>query len=476
MGKDVYESPLASRYASKYMLRLFSADTRYTTWRRLWVALARAEHALGLPVTEEQVRELEEHVSDIDYEEAEKREKEVRHDVMAHIYAFGKAAPGAAGIIHLGATSCYVTDNADIIIYRDAMKYIRYELTGVIKELADFSLRYKDMPTLGYTHYQPAQPVTVGKRAALWLQDFAADLEELEFTLGRLKMLGCRGTTGTEASFMELFGGDGTKIDRMNEMICGEFGFDGCFDVCGQTYPRKTDSSILNTLSGIAQSAYKFANDIRLLQHDRQVEEPFEDSQIGSSAMAYKRNPMRCERICSLARYIISDAMNAPATASAQWLERTLDDSANRRISMPEAFLCADAVLRLLMNVAEGLKANEKIVAKAVRDYLPFIATENLLMEAVKRGGDRQKVHEMIRRASIEATAQMKEGREPDLIHALAANPEFGMTEEEMKALLEPERFTGRCAEQVENYVKKLAPVTAQYEEFEKELEKEISV
>ncbi|MBO4363018.1 MAG: adenylosuccinate lyase [Clostridia bacterium] len=476
MSKDVYESPLASRYASEYMLNLFSADTRYTTWRRLWVALARAEHELGLPVTDEQVRELEVHVSDIDYDVAEAREKEVRHDVMAHIYAFGKAAPGAAGIIHLGATSCYVTDNADIIIYRDALNYLRKELVGVMKKLADFALKYKDMPSLGYTHYQPAQPVTVGKRAALWLQDFAADLEELDFTLGRLKMLGCRGTTGTEASFMELFGGDGTKIDRMNEMICGEFGFDGCFDVCGQTYPRKTDSSILNTLSGIAQSAYKFANDIRLLQHDRQVEEPFEDSQIGSSAMAYKRNPMRCERICSLARYIISDAMNAPATASAQWLERTLDDSANRRISMPEAFLCADAVLRLVMNVAEGLKVNEKIVAKAVRDYLPFIATENLLMEAVKRGGDRQKVHEMIRRASMEATAQMKEGREPDLIHALAANPEFGMTEEEMKALLEPERFTGRCAEQVENYVKKLAPVTAQYEEFEKELEKEISV
>ncbi|MBP5766131.1 MAG: adenylosuccinate lyase [Clostridia bacterium] len=475
MGKDVYESPLASRYASEYMQKLFSADTRFTTWRRLWVALARAENELGLPVTEEQVRELEAHVSDIDYETVEKREKEVRHDVMAHIYAFGKAAPGAAGIIHLGATSCYVTDNADIIIYRDALNYLRKELVGVMKKLADFALKYKDMPALGYTHYQPAQPVTVGKRAALWLQDFAADLEELDFTLGRLKMLGCRGTTGTEASFMELFGGDGTKIDRMNEMICGEFGFDGCFDVCGQTYPRKTDSSILNTLSGIAQSAYKFANDIRLLQHDRQVEEPFEDSQIGSSAMAYKRNPMRCERICSLARYIISDAMNAPATASAQWLERTLDDSANRRISMPEAFLCADAVLRLVMNVAEGLKVNEKIVAKAVRDYLPFIATENLLMEAVKRGGDRQKVHEMIRRASMETTAQMKEGREPDLIHALAANPEFGMTEEEMKALLEPERFTGRCAEQVENYVKKLAPVTAQYEEFEKELEKEIS-
>ncbi|MBO7398931.1 MAG: adenylosuccinate lyase [Clostridia bacterium] len=458
------------------MLNLFSADTRFTTWRRLWVALARAENELGLPVTEEQVRELEVHVSDIDYDVAEAREKEVRHDVMAHIYAYGKAAPGAAGIIHLGATSCYVTDNADIIIYRDALNYLRKELVGVMKKLADFALKYKDMPALGYTHYQPAQPVTVGKRAALWLQDFAADLEELDFTLGRLKMLGCRGTTGTEASFMELFGGDGTKIDRMNEMICGEFGFDGCFDVCGQTYPRKTDSSILNTLSGIAQSAYKFANDIRLLQHDRQVEEPFEDSQIGSSAMAYKRNPMRCERICSLARYIISDAMNAPATASAQWLERTLDDSANRRISMPEAFLCADAVLRLVMNVAEGLKVNEKIVAKAVRDYLPFIATENLLMEAVKRGGDRQKVHEMIRRASMEATAQMNEGREPDLIHALAANPEFGMTEEEMKALLEPERFTGRCAEQVENYVKKLAPVTAQYEEFEKELEKEISV
>ncbi len=473
MGKDVYESPLASRYASKYMLRLFSADTRYTTWRRLWVALARAEHALGLPVTEEQVMELEEHVSDIDYEEAEKREKEVRHDVMAHIYAFGKAAPGAAGIIHLGATSCYVTDNADIIIYRDAMKYIRYELTGVIKMLADFSLRYKDMPTPGYTHYQPAQPVTVGKRATLWLQDFVTDLEELEFTMGRLKMLGCRGTTGTEASFMELFGGDGAKVDTMNAMICGEFGFDGVFDVCGQTYPRKTDSLIMNTLSGIAQSAYKFANDIRLLQHDRQIEEPFEDSQIGSSAMAYKRNPVRCERICSLARYIVSDAMNAQATASAQWLERTLDDSANRRISLPEAFLCADAVLRLVMSVTGGLKVNEKIIAKAVTEHMPFIATENLLMEAVKRGGDRQKVHEIIRRASMEATAELKEGREPDLIRELAANPEFGMTEEEMKALLRPELFTGRCAEQVEKYVEKLAPAIARYGEFESDFGKE---
>ncbi|MBO7399747.1 MAG: adenylosuccinate lyase [Clostridia bacterium] len=470
MSKDTYESPLSSRYASQYMLKLFSADTRYQTWRKLWVSLARAEHALGLPVTQPQVDELEKHITDIDYETVAEREKQVRHDVMAHIYAYGKAAPSAAGIIHLGATSCYVTDNADIIIYRDALRYIRKQLIAVIKSLADFALEYKDLPTLGYTHYQPAQLVTVGKRASLWLQDFASDLEELDFTLSRLKMLGCRGTTGTEASFMELFGGDGEKIDKMNGMICADFGFDSRFDVCGQTYPRKTDSAILNSLSAIAQSAYKFACDMRLLQHDRQLEEPFESSQIGSSAMAYKRNPMRCERICSLSRYLISDAANASATASSQWLERTLDDSANRRISLPEAFLCADAVLKLTLNVTSGIVVNEKIIAKTVYGYLPFIATENLLMEAVKRGGDRQKVHEIIRRASMEATARMKEGLECDLIKTLAGMPEFGMSEAEMNAVLDPALYTGRCGEQVEKYVNKLAPVLAQYEETEKEI------
>ena len=470
MSKDTYESPLSSRYASQYMLKLFSADTRYQTWRKLWVSLARAEHALGLPVTQPQVDELEKHITDIDYETVAEREKQVRHDVMAHIYAYGKAAHSAAGIIHLGATSCYVTDNADIIIYRDALRYIRKQLIAVIKSLADFALEYKDLPTLGYTHYQPAQLVTVGKRASLWLQDFASDLEELDFTLSRLKMLGCRGTTGTEASFMELFGGDGEKIDKMNEMICADFGFDSRFDVCGQTYPRKTDSAILNSLSAIAQSAYKFACDMRLLQHDRQLEEPFESSQIGSSAMAYKRNPMRCERICSLSRYLISDAANASATASSQWLERTLDDSANRRISLPEAFLCADAVLKLTLNVTSGIVVNEKIIAKTVYGYLPFIATENLLMEAVKRGGDRQKVHEIIRRASMEATARMKEGLECDLIKPLAGMPEFGMSEAEMNAVLDPVLYTGRCGEQVEKYVNKLAPVLAQYEETEKEI------
>ncbi|MBO4422870.1 MAG: adenylosuccinate lyase [Clostridia bacterium] len=470
MSKDRYESPLSSRYASEYMLGLFSSDTRYQTWRRLWVALARAEHELGLPVSEEQVKELEAHVTDIDYDVVAQREKEVRHDVMAHVYAYGKAAPSAAGIIHLGATSCYVTDNADMIIYRDALLYVRKMLLAVMKDLADFALKYKDLPTLGYTHYQPAQLVTVGKRASLWLQDLASDLEELDFTIGRIKLLGCRGTTGTEASFMDLFGGDTEKIDKMNEMICRQFGFDSYFDVCGQTYPRKTDAAILNALSAIAQSAYKFAGDMRLLQHDRQVEEPFEKNQIGSSAMAYKRNPMRCERICSLSRYLMADGANACMTASTQWLERTLDDSANRRISLPEGFLCADAVLRLMHNVTSGIVVNEKIIEKTVSEYLPFIATENLLMEAVKRGGDRQKLHETIRQASMQATAKMKNGQGCDLIASLSAHPEFGMTEEEMNAVLDPSLYTGRCAEQVERYVEKLSPVLAQATDMECEI------
>ena len=456
---DQYQSPLSSRYASPFMLKLFSSDTRYQTWRRLWVSLAKAQYRLGLPITAEQISEMEAHIKDIDYDCVRQREKEVRHDVMAHIYAFGKTAPSAAGIIHLGATSCYVTDNADLVIYRDGLLYLRGELIKVIANLADFAKRYASTPALGYTHYQPAQPVTVGKRAALWMQDFITDLEELDFVLQNLKFLGCRGTTGTEASFIELFCGDTDKIDSMNRMIADDFGFDSLFDVCGQTYPRKVDSRILNCLSSIAQSCCRMANDIRLLQHDRQIEEPFEQHQIGSSAMAYKRNPMRSERICSLSRYLMVDSINAAMTASVQWLERTLDDSANRRISLPEGFLCADAILRLAQNVTNGLHVNEKIAAKAVREYLPFIATENLLMEAVKRGGDRQQLHEIIRRCSMEATAVMKQGGECDLLERLANEKQFGLSEEDIESIMQPELYIGRCAEQVEHFVEKAAPL-----------------
>ena len=456
--KDQYESPLSSRYASRYMLELFSPDTRYRTWRRLWTALAKAEMELGLPVTPEQVRELSEHIDDIDYEAVARREKETRHDVMAHVWAYGQAAPSAAGIIHLGATSCYVTDNADLIIYRDGLRYLSAELKGVLKRLCDLAEKYKSMPTLGYTHYQPAQPVTVGKRISLWLQDLWSDLREMEYVIGEIRFLGCRGTTGTEASFAELFEGDGAKTDEMNRRIAAEFGFDSCFDVCGQTYPRKLDSRIMNALSSLAQSCYRMANDIRLLQHDRQLDEPFEETQIGSSAMAYKRNPMRCERVCSLSRYLMSLSANAPMTASVQWLERTLDDSANRRLSMPEAFLCADAVLRLIKNISEGLRVNEKVIDRTLREYMPFIATENLLMEAVKKGGDRQKLHEVIRRCSMAATAKMKNGEDCDLLSRLAAEQEFGLTEEEMLAVLEPSGYTGRCAEQVSALVAKVRP------------------
>ena len=450
---DRYESPLSSRYASEYMLHLFSQDVRYQTWRKLWVSLAKAEHKLGLNITEEQIRELEAHITDIDYAVAAQREKLVRHDVMAHVYAYGQVAPSAAGIIHLGATSCYVTDNADIVIYRDGLKYLRTELLKVLANLREFAHAYKDMPTLGYTHYQPAQLVTVGKRATLWMQDLLSDVEELDFVIENMRFLGCRGTTGTEASFMDLFDGDSAKIDEMNEMISGDFGFDKCFAVCGQTYPRKLDSRILNVLSSIAQSCYRMANDIRLLQHDRQVEEPFEKNQIGSSAMPYKRNPMRCERICSLARYLMADALNAPMTASTQWLERTLDDSANRRISLPEGFLCADAVLRLAQNVTDGLHVNEKIVERTVREYLPFMTSENLMMEAVKRGGNRQELHEIIRSCSMEATARMKNGESCNLLELLSARKEFGMTPQEIEALLDPKLYVGRCPEQVERFL-----------------------
>ena len=407
-----YESPLSSRYASDYMLNLFSSDTRYQTWRKLWVSLAKAEMELGLPITQSQVDELNAHITDIDYDVVSRREKEVRHDVMAHVYAYGQVAPSAAGIIHLGATSCYVTDNADLIIYRDALRYLRGELLGVLANLSEFAEKYKSMPTLGYTHYQPAQLVTVGKRATLWMQNFLSDLKEIDFAIENIKFLGCRGTTGTEASFVELFEGDGAKIEEMNRKIADDFGFDECFDVCGQTYPRKLDSRILNALSSIAQSCYNMANDIRLLQHDRQLEEPFEKNQIGSSAMAYKRNPMRSERICSLAQ-----------------------------------------------NITDGLHVNEKIVESTVREYLPFIATENLMMEAVKKGGNRQEIHEIIRKNSMEATAKMKNGEKCDLTARLANDPAFGMTEEEIDALLLPEKYIGRCPEQVTKFVAKIKPL-----------------
>ena len=440
------------------MQRLFSDDTRYTTWRRLWASLARNEMKQGLPVTQAQVDELEAHTADIDYGCVRRREAEVRRDVMAHIYAYGLAAPSAAGIIHLGATSCYVTDNADLIIYRDALRLIRTELLGVMANLCDFAEKWKALPVPGYTHYQPAQPVTLGKRASLWLQDFLSDLGEVDFALSNIRFLGCRGTTGTEASFVGLFGGDTEKIDAMNRGIAAEFGFGECFDVCGQTYPRKTDSRIMNALSSIAQTCCRMACDIRLMQHDRQVEEPVEEKQIGSSAMAYKRNPMRCERICSLSRYLIADAANAPMTASSQWLERTLDDSANRRISIPEGFLCADAVLRLAQNVTAGLRVNRKVIEKALNDFLPFAATENLLMEAVKRGGDRQELHEIIRRCSVEASDRMKDGGDCDLTERLAAESGFGLSAGEIRAVLDPSLYTGRCAEQVEVFLAKVRP------------------
>ena len=455
MKKEMYESPLCSRYSSEYMLNLFSPDTRYRTWRRLWTALARAEHQLGLPVTAEQVEELEKHVNDIiDYDAVAKKEKEIRHDVMAHIYVYGLECEKARGIIHLGATSCYVTDNADLIIYRDALLHIRRELVAVIARLSEFANTYKSVPTLGYTHFQPAQLVTVGKRACLWIQDLVLDVEELDAVMESFRFLGCRGTTGTEASFLSLFEGDGAKVDELNRQIAAEFGFDRIFGVSGQTYPRKFDSRILNVLSSIAQSAYRFANDMRLLQHLRQIEEPFEPDQVGSSAMAYKRNPMRCERICSLARYVMSNAMNAPMTASTQWFERTLDDSASRRIALPEAFLAADAVLRLMRNVTTGLVVNKKVIERAVNEYLPFIATENLLMSAVKKGGDRQSLHEVIRRNSMESAARMKEGEPCDLLDRLANDKEFNLTREEIEATLEPKAFIGRCPEQVEMFLK----------------------
>ena len=454
-----YESPFSARYASDYMKSLFSAQTRIETWRRLWVELARAESELGLPITDAQVADLEAHITDVDFDYAAEKEKEFRHDVMAHIHAYGKVAPSAAGVIHLGATSCYVTDNADLVLYRDALLYIRGELLKVIANLCDFCEQYKDMPTLGYTHYQPAQLVTVGKRASLWLQDFVSDLDEIDFALKNVKFLGCRGTTGSEASFVELFDGDGDKINALNRKIADAFGFDEIFDVQGQTYPRKLDSRILNALSSIAQSAHKFATDMRLLQHDRQLFEPFAKTQVGSSAMPYKRNPMMCERVCSLSRYLMADALNAPMTVSVQWMERTLDDSANRRVSIPEGFLCADAVLRIVQKVTADIFVNTDVINKTVMTYLPFIATENLMMEGVKRGGNRQELHEIIRRCSMEAIAGMDKGESCNLLSMLADDENFPLSESEMTDVLNPSAYIGRCPDQVQAIVDKTRPL-----------------
>ena len=456
---NIYESPLSSRYASDEMLYLFSPDKKFTTWRRLWVALARAEMELGLPVTKEQVEELEAHIDDINYEVAAKEEKKLRHDVMAHVHAYGAQCPKAMPIIHLGATSCYVGDNTDIILMREGLILIRDQLVRVLHTLARFAETYRALPTLGFTHFQPAQLVTVGKRATLWMNELLMDLEEVEHRISTLKLLGSKGTTGTQASFLELFEGDHEKVKLLEEKIAKEMGFTEVVPVSGQTYSRKVDANVLATLSGIAQSASKFATDLRLLCHLKEVEEPFEKNQIGSSAMAYKRNPMRSERICSLSRYLMADAMNAPMTASVQWLERTLDDSANRRISMPEGFLCADAILRLSQNVTDGLHVNEKIVDRTCREYLPFIATENLMMEGVKRGGDRQALHEIIRTCSMAATARMKEGEPCDLLSRLAAEPAFGMTEAEMEAVLDPKLYIGRCPEQVDAFLAQVRPL-----------------
>ena len=454
MRKDIYESPLSSRYASEYMLHLFSPDMRFQTWRRLWVALARAEHELGLPITQEQVDELAAHITDIDYEVAEKREHEVRHDVMAHVYAYGKAAPSAACIIHLGATSCYVTDNADLVLYRDGLKYLRGQLLSVMVNLAAFAREYAATPTLGYTHYQPAQPVTIGKRATLWLNELYMDYCELEHRLSSLALLGSKGTTGTQASFMELFGGDSAKIKAVEQDIAASMGFDKVVPVSGQTYSRKMDYQVVSVLSGIAQSASKFAYDLRLLANFKEMEEPFEKSQIGSSAMPYKRNPMRCERICALSRYLMVDVLNPSFTTGTQWFERTLDDSANKRVAMAEGFLATDAILNIMLNVTDGIVVYPKVVRSRLMAELPFMASENIMMQAVEKGGNRQELHERLRQHAIAAGKQVKEeGLPNDMVDRIAADPAFGLTREEIVAGLVPENFGGRAPQQVEEFI-----------------------
>ncbi|MEI3175110.1 MULTISPECIES: adenylosuccinate lyase [unclassified Candidatus Paralachnospira] len=458
---DRYQSPLSERYASKEMQYIFSPDKKFRTWRRLWIALAETEHELGLPITQEQIDELKAHQDDINYEVAKKREKEVRHDVMSHVYAYGVQCPGAKGIIHLGATSCYVGDNTDIIIMTEALKLVRKKLINVIDELARFADKYKAQPTLAFTHFQPAQPTTVGKRATLWLQDLTLDLQDVDYVLSTMKLLGSKGTTGTQASFLELFDGDQEKVKLVDKKIAEKMGFSGCYAVSGQTYSRKVDSRVLNVLAGIAQSAHKFSNDIRLLQHLKEVEEPFEKSQIGSSAMAYKRNPMRSERMASLADYVISDAMNPMLVASTQWFERTLDDSANKRLSIPEGFLAIDGILDLYLNVVDGLVVYPKVIEKHMMAELPFMATENIMMDAVKAGGDRQELHERIRELSMEAGKNVKvNGQDNNLLELIAADPAFNMTLEELQKTMEPSRYVGRSKEQVEEFLAEvIAPI-----------------
>ncbi len=472
--RDCYESPLSARYAGREMKFLFSPDKKFQTWRKLWIALAEAEQELGLPITQEQIEEMKRFAEDINYDVAQAREKVVRHDVMAHVYAFGEQCPKARPIIHLGATSCYVGDNTEIIVMTEALRLIAKKLVRVIRVLSRFAEQYKALPTLGFTHFQPAQPTTVGKRATLWMQDLLMDLEDVEHQLGKAKLLGQKGTTGTQASFLELFEGDHEKCRQLDRKIAEKMGYSACFAVSGQTYTRKLDSQMLAVLSGIAQSASKFANDIRLLQHLKEIEEPFEKEQIGSSAMAYKRNPMRTERICALARYVMTDSLNPAITASCQWLERTLDDSANKRISIPEAFLATDGLLSLYENVADGLVVYPKVIEQHLNKELPFMATENILMDAVKQGGDRQQLHEQIRVHSMAASRVIKEeGGENDLLERIAADPAFGVTLEQLQTILRPERYVGRAPEQTEEFLQEqVQPVLARYpQETEEESE-----
>ena len=453
--KDRYVSPLSERYASREMQYIFSPDMKFRTWRKLWIALAETERELGLPITEEQIEELKTHAEDINYEVAQEREKLVRHDVMSHVYAYGVQCPKAKGIIHLGATSCYVGDNTDIILMAEALKLVRKKLVNVIAELANFADKYKAQPTLAFTHFQPAQPTTVGKRATLWLNEFMMDLDDLNYVLGSLKLLGSKGTTGTQASFLELFDGDQEKIDKIDPMIAQKMGFTACYPVSGQTYSRKVDTRVMNVVAGIAASAHKMSNDIRLLQHLKEVEEPFEKNQIGSSAMAYKRNPMRSERIASLSRYVMIDALNPAITSATQWFERTLDDSANKRLSIAEGFLAIDGILDLCLNVVDGLVVYPKVVEKHLRAELPFMATENIMMDAVKAGGDRQEMHEKIRTLSMEAGKNVKvNGGDNNLLELIAADPAFRMTEEELAKTMDPSKYTGRSQVQVDAYLK----------------------
>ena len=457
MSYDRYVSPLSERYASKEMQYVFSPDKKFKTWRRLWIALAETEKELGLSITQEQIDELKAHAEDINYEVAKEREKVVRHDVMSHVYAYGQQCPKAKGIIHLGATSCYVGDNTDIIVMSEALEIVRKKLINVIAELAKFADNYKNQPTLAFTHFQPAQPTTVGKRATLWMQEFLMDLQDLEYVKSTLKLLGSKGTTGTQASFLELFDGDQEKIDQIDPMIAKKLGFEACYPVSGQTYSRKVDTRVLNVLAGIAASAHKFSNDIRLLQHLKEVEEPFEKTQIGSSAMAYKRNPMRSERIASLSRYVMIDALNPAITSATQWFERTLDDSANKRLSIPEGFLAIDGILDLCLNVVDGLVVYPKVIEKRLMSELPFMATENIMMDAVKAGGDRQELHERIRELSMEAGRNVKEkGLDNNLLDLIAADPAFGLNEKELKKTMDPAKYVGRAPLQVENFLKKV--------------------